>query len=185
MRPMLIAFAATAFIAAPAAAQDRTADKLHGAAEAMHQAAPAIDRAANSMLDLDIGPILDAAHPYGPRVRHHRTLREMARRDDPYFERRMRDSIYRSTARTSRTLDALAASEPALRQSLYQMAANVRAAMRGEAPYPPVDYRRAPPPPPGAAPPPPGDDDWGYDDEDAPRAAPPAPDADDDGPFPD
>jgi hypothetical protein len=171
MRPMLIAFAATAVVAAPAAAQDREADALRGAAGAIEQAAPAIDRATDAMLNLDIGPLMDAARPYGPRVRHHRTLRDIARRDDPYFERRMRDRIYGASARTSRTLDALAASMPALRQSLYQMEANVRSAMRGVPAYEPRPYGAAPdrgPPPPRARP---GDedDDWGYDGPDAPE----------------
>ena len=166
MRPMLIAFAAAAFIAAPAAAQDREADSIRGAAGAIHEAAPAIDRAADAMLNLDIGPVLDAARPYGPPIRHHRTLREMAHRNDPYFEQHMRESIYGSSARASRVLDALAASEPALRQSLYQMEANMRAAMRGAAPYPARPYPaepRAVPPPPSSAPPGDADDDWDRD----------------------
>lgn len=166
MRPMLIVIAATCFIAAPAAAQDREADTIRGAAGAIQQAAPALDRATDAMLDLDVGPILDAARPYGPRVRHHRTLRQMARRDDPYFERHMRDSIYGASARASRTLEALAASEPGLRRSLFEMEANLRAAIRGVPPYGARPYaadpRRAPP---YVAPPRDDDEDWGGPDD--------------------
>jgi hypothetical protein len=135
MRPMFIAIAATAFIAAPAAAQDHEADSVRGAAGAVEQMAPAMDRAANAMLDLDVGPLMDAARPYGPHVRHHHTLRQIARRDDPYFERHMRDSIYGATARTARTLNAIALAEPAMRQALFQMETSLRAAIAGVPPY--------------------------------------------------
>jgi hypothetical protein len=166
MRPMMIALAAAAFAAAPAAAQDREADTIRGAAGAIQEAAPAIDRAADAMLNLDIGPLLDAAKPYGPPIRRHRTLREMAHRSDPYFEQHMRESIYGTSARASRVLGALAASEPALRQSLRQMEANMRAALDGAAPYPTRPYRtepRAAPPPPSSTPPGDVDDDWDRD----------------------
>src|SRR3954468_4296747 len=68
MRPILIAVAATFFIAAPAAAQpERMSDKIQ-------DYAPAIDRSADALLNLDLGPILDAADPY--RAHHRRTLRD-------------------------------------------------------------------------------------------------------------
>jgi hypothetical protein len=173
---MLIAFAAASFVAAPAAAQDREADSIRGAAGAIQQAAPAIDRAADAMLNLDIGPLLDAAKPYGPPIRRHRTLREMAHRNDPYFERHLRESIYGTSARASRVLDALAASEPALRQSLYQMEANMRAALHGVQPYPARPYPAEPhavPPPPSSAPPGDVDDNWDRDvDDDGPDDEP-------------
>ena len=57
MRPMLIALAATAFVAAPAAAQpQRPSEKIQ-------DYAPAIDRSADALLNLDVGPILDAMDP--------------------------------------------------------------------------------------------------------------------------
>ena len=88
----------------------------------------------------------------------------------------MRESIYGSSARASRVLEALAASEPALRQSLYQMEANMRAALNGAAPYPVRPYRaepRAVPPPPSSAPPGDVDDDWDRDlDESGPEDEP-------------
>jgi hypothetical protein len=136
MRKLLIA-AASALISVPAAAQDhRDADALRGAADAIEQAAPAIDRATGALLDLDVGPIIDAARPYGsPYARHRRTLRQIARRDDPYFEQHLRASIYDATARASVTLDAIAAAEPALRRSLFEMERNIRDAIRGVPPY--------------------------------------------------
>jgi hypothetical protein len=147
MRRMLIAFAATACIAAPAAAQPaRPSEKIQ-------DYAPAIDRAADAMLNLDLGPILDAADPY--RRHYRRTLRDMARRDDPDFDRRMHATIYGTAATMGRAADAFAAAEPALRRALTQFERDMAAAMA------------VPPPPRGhyedrsAPPADDGDDPWG------------------------
>jgi len=153
MRRMLIAIAATvgtAFIASPAAAQPpRLSDKIQ-------DYAPAIDRSADALLNLDVGPILDAADPY--RRHHRRTLRDMARRNDPDFERRMHATIYGSAATMARAADAFAAAEPALRRAMTQFQRDMAAAMA--APPPPRGYPHDGPPPP--PPPPPGEDDpWG------------------------
>lgn len=147
MRRMLIAFAATAFIAAPAAAQPRPSEKIQ-------DYAPAVDRAADAMLNLDLGPILDAADPYRPH--HRRTLRDMARRDDPDFERRMHATIYGSAATMGRAADAFAAAEPALRRALTQFERDMAAAMAVPPPRRGGHPEDRPPPPAE------GDDDpWG------------------------
>jgi hypothetical protein len=114
--------------------------------------APALDRATGAMLDLDVGPILDAADPYGRGryQRRHRTLRDIARRDDPYFEQRLRGQIYGTTAAMARMIDAFAAAEPALRRSVRDMEREIDLAVR--------DARRP-------LPPPDVDDDWDRDDE--------------------
>lgn len=93
--------------------------------------APAIDRATGAMLDLDVGPILDAADPYrrDRYLRRHRTLRDIARRDDPYFEHRLRGQIYGTTAAMARMVDAIAAAEPAMRRSLREMEREMGAAI--------------------------------------------------------
>src|SRR5215218_10478130 len=111
MRLLLIAAAAT-LAAMPAAAQPpRPSDTIQ-------EYAPAIDRTADAMLNLDLGPILDAADPH--RRHHRRTLRDMARRDDPDFDRRMHATIYGSAATMARAADAFAAAEPALRRAMTQ-----------------------------------------------------------------
>jgi hypothetical protein len=160
MRLILIA-ATFACLAAPAAAQDRAADSIRGAGDALEAAGPAIDRSADALLDFDIGPILDARDAWrdGHGRRHHRTLREVARRDDPYFEQRLHASIRRGTERAARTMDAIAAAEPQLRRSLIEMEASLRAAIRGA--------------PPAAAPPGDADDDWDRDlDDEGPDKEP-------------
>jgi hypothetical protein len=138
-------------LAAPASAQDRrAADTLRGAADTIEETAPVIDRATGALLDLDVGPLLDAADPYGPRGRH-RTLREIAGRGDPRFERRLRGSIYETTAGMARMMDAFAAAEPALRRSVRDMEAAIEGA---------VDEARSVP---RRLPPPEVDDDWDLD----------------------
>ena len=149
MRLLLIAAAATAALAAvPAAAQPPRSS------EQVQQYAPAIDRSADALLNLDIGPILDAADPY--RAHHRRTLRDLARRDDPDFERRMHATIYGTAATMGHAADAFAAAEPALRRAFAQFEHDMAAAMAAP---PPSPHGRAGPPPP---PRPRGDDDpWG------------------------
>ena len=92
---------------------------------------------ADALLDLDVGPILDAADPYRPH-HHRRTLRDMARRDDPDFERRMHATIYGTAATMGRAADAFAAAEPALRRAMTQFQRDMAAAMA--APPPPRGY---------------------------------------------
>ena len=140
---------------------DARADQVRGAHEVIDRTAPAIDRATGAMLDLDVGPLLDAADPYGPRGRH-RTLREIAGRDDPRFERRLRGSIYGTADGLARMIDAFAAAEPALRRSVRDMEDAIEGAVDEAAGAAP---RRLPP---GDV-----DDDWDLDldDEGAGRRA--------------
>ena len=167
MRKILIPLAAlgtVALVALPVAAQHRNQTReeqtLRGAAAAARQAAPMVDRSTDRALDMDIGPLLDALHPYSARGRH-LTLREMGRRDDPDFEAKLHRSIYRGTARAAATLDAMANAAPSIRQSLRQMEAAIAGAVdEARRPLPPRAYGPprdgydAPPPPP-----PPGDED--------------------------
>lgn len=141
--------------ASPAAAQGhRAEDGLRGGARAVEQAAPMVDRSTRRLLDLDVAPLLDALRPDRPRSRGPVTLRDLAGRDDPDFEPRLRGSIRRSSARLAGTMDALADSMPALRGALLETAARLEAAIES-----------APTPlPPGEV-----DDDWDRDlDEEGP-----------------
>ena len=124
----LVLLGGTALVALPVAAQHRAPPReeqtLRGGAEAVRQAAPMVDRSVDRALDLDVGPLLDALHPYAAPGRR-MTLREMGRRDDPDFEAKLRRSIYRGSARASATLDAMATAAPSIRQSLRQMEARM------------------------------------------------------------
>jgi hypothetical protein len=149
MRLLLVAAVAT-LIAVPAAAQPpRPSDEIR-------DYAPALDRTTEALLDVDLGPLLDALDPYRPH--YDRTLRDVARRGDPDFDRRMRASIYRNTARIGRTADAMAAAAPALRRAVDQIQRDMDAAINASPPGPP----------PGDV-----DDDWDPDpDEDGPAPEP-------------
>ena len=139
MRRMLSFLAvATAFIAMPAAAQPR------GPAEQIEDYAPAVDRTADALLNLDLGPLLDAADPY--RAHHRRTVRDMARRNDPDFERRMHATIYGTAAMMGRAANAYAAAEPALRRAIGQFQHDMAAAMAVPPPRIGAHPHEAPPP---------------------------------------
>jgi hypothetical protein len=184
MRAFLIPLAAlggAALVALPVAAQHREPpraqhheeDVLRGGAEAARQAGPMVERSADSALELDIGPLLDALHPRGPRGRH-MTLRQLGRANDPDFDQKLHRSIYRGSARAAATLDAMATAAPSIRRSLREMEAAIGGAMaEARGPLPPEGYDAPPPradaPPREDAPPPPQpqpDDD--EDDDGAP-----------------
>lgn len=147
MRKLLIASAA-ALLAGPAAAQPPSLDvarALPSSAE-VEAMAPALDRMVGALLSVDVGPVLDAADPYARRPGYGapgRTLRELGRRDDPYFEHRLRGSIYGTTAEMGRMMDAFAAAAPAFERSLRELELGLRAAAdeyRSRRPAPPIGW---------------------------------------------
>ena len=142
---ILLTAAAAAFIAIPASAQPPRPS------EQIEAYAPAIDRMTDAFLGLDVGPVLDAADPYRPH--YDRTLRDLARRDDPRFERRLRASIYGTAAGLGRMADAFAAAAPAMRNAIAEMELSMARA-----------YDALPPPPPRGD----VDDDWDPELEDYP-----------------
>ena len=150
MRKLLIALAASAAFAAPASAQGpvpgpeadaRIVESLPSGEE-IEAFAPAIDRSVDAMLDVDVGPMMDAVDPFARRPgygRPGRTLRRMGRARDPYFDQRVRGSIYGTTAEFSRMMNAFAVAAPAMRRSLFEMQRSIAAAVddyhRGRARY--------------------------------------------------
>ena len=170
MHKLLIALAASAALAAPASAHDplhdpaadaRLVESLPSSAD-VEAIAPVIDRSVDAMLELDVGPLMDAADPYARNPgygRPGRTLRRMGRRDDPYFDRRIRSSIYGTTAELGRMMDSFALAAPALRRSMVEFERGIAAAVD--------DYhrRRGPPAPDWRYDEPGPDEDPYYDDE--------------------
>lgn len=141
----IILAAAAAFLSSPALAQ---AVPSGAEIEAM---APALDRVAGALLDVDVGGFIDAADPYVRRPgygRPGRTVGAMARRRDPYFDTRLRASIYGGAAQAGRMMDAFASAMPALRRSVDEARTGIAAAID--------DYHRRVPP---------GDVDDGWDRE--------------------
>lgn len=140
MRRILIGVAALA-LAGPANAQrvftpelDEDLARAVPPAEEVEAVAETIDAVTGAVLDVPIGPIVDAvdrADPYrrgarrGPRER---TLGDFARRDDPYFEERLRDSIYQVTTDMAVTMDAVALAAPEMRRALAEIERSVERA---------------------------------------------------------
>jgi len=125
-RLSILIAATAAFLPATAFAQ-----RVPSGAE-IEAMAPALDRMTDALLDVDVGGIVDAADPYARRPgygRPGRTLGELARRRDPYFDARLRGSIYGGAAQAGRMMDAFAAAMPALRRSLDEARATVGAAI--------------------------------------------------------
>lgn len=144
MSKLLIAAAAAA-LAVPAAAQapvpvdpiERDIVRAIPPVEQIEAMAPALDRLLGALLSVDVGPIVDAADPYR-RGRGYgrpgRTLGEVAGRDDPYFEERVRSSLYGATADMGRMMEAFAVAAPALARSVREVERAMDAASE--------DYRR-------------------------------------------
>lgn len=144
MRRLLIGIAALA-IAGPASAEpvftpemDKDIARAIPPAEEVEAAAETVDAVAGAVLDVPIGPLVDAierADPYrrgGRRGPHERTVGDLARRDDPYFEERLRESIYRVTADMAVTMQQVALAAPEMRRALADIERSVERA-RAEA----------------------------------------------------
>lgn len=139
MRKLLFLIGAAA-LAAPVAAQapvfdDSLDDDIVAAippAEEVEAMAPAMDAMAGALLNVDVGPLLDAADPTRRRYDHGmpgRTLGRIAGRDDPYFEERMRSSIYGVTSDMGRMMEAFAVAAPAMRRSLREFERGIEGAI--------------------------------------------------------
>lgn len=138
MRKTLIGIAALAALSAPAAAQEpydsrygdeyaRDVARALPEPEELQQMAWSVDRLIGALLEVDIAPVLDAADP-GRRSQGERTLGEMAGRDDPYFEERLRSNLYGVTAGMGRMMEAFAVVTPVLARSIEQMEREIEAA---------------------------------------------------------
>ena len=139
MRKLLILLGIAA-IATPVAAQtpvfddslDRDIAEAIPPAEEIEALAPVMDGMVGALLDVEVGPLLDAADPYHRRYDHGapgRTLGNIAGRDDPDFEARMRSSIYAVTSDMGRMMAAVAIAAPAMRRSLREFERGIEGAI--------------------------------------------------------
>ena len=139
------AFAAPAF-AQPPAYDDRIEDEIQRAippAEQVEAMAPTLDRMMGVLLNVDVGPLIDAADPLRRRPgygRPGRTIGVMGGQNDPDFQNRMRSSVYGATADMGRMMQAFRSAAPGLARSMREMEGALGTAME--------DYRRRDPAPP-------------------------------------
>lgn len=157
MRNFLMAATALT-LAAPAMAQPAPAhgprghEKLDPRDEDIVRAIPsrgeigavgdAAARAADAILSVPIGPIVEAANPGRRMSRREReeTLGDKAAHGDPYFRDRMHDQIAVASVTAGVLADQMAVMTPVLRRTLEDAEHRVQDAMRGLPP--PRDYDR-------------------------------------------
>jgi hypothetical protein len=90
----------------------------------------AMDRLLGAVMDLPIGGIVEAVDPYGRSgYRRGDTVRDMASRDDHYFEERLRAGIRGSTRSVAVMSRALARMMPVMQESIREVERSVEEAL--------------------------------------------------------
>lgn len=134
MHKPLAACIAAALAAAPAAAHPQDEDFAPAVPSSRDVAAmaPALDRMVGALLEVDVGPVMDAADPYARHPGYGvpgRSLGALGRSRDPHFDRRWRDALYGSTAEIGVMMELFAAAAPALRRSLREVENSIAGAV--------------------------------------------------------
>lgn len=122
----LIAATAAALIAVPAAAQDRDvppevdlADRLNSPV-VQYGVPAAMSALIAALMDTRVGGFAQFTDP-DEDIRPNDTLRDLASRDDPYFEERLHADARRSTEMMGRMAGGFAAMMPELRATADRM----------------------------------------------------------------
>lgn len=143
MRRFLIAGAALIVVAAPALAQppayeppsyEEDWDDADVAVAVdpreVARMAHVMDRLVGAVMDLPIGPIVVAVDPLGRSGYHPgATVRDMATRDDPYAEARIRAGIHGASRGIGAMSEALQRMMPALRRSFDEVSRSIEQAI--------------------------------------------------------
>lgn len=91
----------------------------------------AMGRAAEAMMDIDVGPVIDAVDPY--RRHSHggrRTIGDLASRGDPYARERIARDMDRASDEMGRMAYSARAMTPVLRRTMEEIERSVEAAIR-------------------------------------------------------
>lgn len=139
MRSILIGTAALA-LAAPAAAQqvdpgDKDLARAVPPPEQIEATADAVHGVVGAVLEMPVGPLvdaIDAADPDRRRARRYpreRTVGEIASRDDPYFEERIHDAIEGAAASADVNAAQVAVVAPEMRRAIGQIERDVERAV--------------------------------------------------------
>lgn len=135
MRKPLAACIAAILAVSPAAAHpadDEDSARPLPSSRDIAAMAPVLDRMMGALLDVDVGPVVDAVDPYARHPgygRPGRSLGALGRSRDPYFDRRWRDALYGSTAEIGVMMDSFTAAAPALRRSLREVENSIAGAI--------------------------------------------------------
>lgn len=143
MRKLIIAMTALA-AAAPAFAQphydprDEDIVRRLPPPHEVERMGEAVGRATDALMDVDIGPVVDALDPYHRRYRRGpETLGDLAGRRDPYARERMRAEIGAVTVGLGAAVEQMAVMTPILRRSLEDATRRMQDAIaRGRAARP-------------------------------------------------
>lgn len=124
MRKLIIAVTALA-VAAPAFAQpsydprDEDIVRRLPPPHEVERIGDSLGRATDALMDVDIGPVVDALDPYHRRYRRGpETIGDLAGRRDPYARERMRAEIGAVTVGLGAAMEQVAVMTPILRRSL-------------------------------------------------------------------
>jgi hypothetical protein len=118
--------------ARPAPERDEAIVREMPSQREMEATANAVGRVAEALMDVKVGPIVEAIEP-GRRLsrrERERTLGDVASRDDPYARERVRDSVSAVAAGMGGMVDQLAMLTPVLRRTIEDAAERVEEAMR-------------------------------------------------------
>ena len=138
MRKLIVAASALAplLLAAPLLAQpgpDPRDEKILRSMphpEEIAEMGETLGRVAEALMDVPIGPIVDAIDPYA-RGRHRaETIGELAGRGDPYARERVRDQVEAATVGVAAAAEGVAVITPVLRRSLEDAVVRMEDAMR-------------------------------------------------------
>ncbi|HEY0113234.1 MAG TPA: hypothetical protein VGB59_08790 [Allosphingosinicella sp.] len=135
MRKLIIATGVLA-LATPAPAQPPQADprdeeivRSLPQREEIERLGDTMERVTDAIMDIDIGPIVDAAEGRRHSRRHRETLGDIASRDDPYGRERVREQVGMATVGLGAVVEQLAVLTPVLRRSLEDATRRMEDAM--------------------------------------------------------
>ena len=81
-----------------------------------------MERVTDAIMDVDVGPVVDAVEGRRHSRGHRETLGDIASRDDPYARERVRDEIGLATAGLGAAVEQMAVLTPIFRRSIEDAA---------------------------------------------------------------
>jgi hypothetical protein len=117
-------------LAAPAAAQNGSYHHALPSPAEAEAVGRVVGSTADALLDVDVGPVIDAVDPGRHYRSRERTIGDLASRDDPYYRERMHRSIGAVSVGLGDMATRAAILAPALRRSLHDLERSIEQATR-------------------------------------------------------